>query len=133
MTFEPGDRTRLDLAWMREYAEAHQYEYVHIRASEVLAFVEAVEEAKRTLGGIDRALADSHPGTWTHKHLQFCVGATLRLREKIDRFDEPDRIPGGDPDVVLPPDSRAESQAGSNGPSGSPTSPLGREHRKEPR
>lgn len=35
------------------------------------------------------------------------------------------KIPEGDPAVVRPSDSRAESQAGSNGPSGSPISPSG--------
>jgi hypothetical protein len=34
--------------------------------------------------------------------------------------------PGGDPAEVRPSDSHAESQAGLNGPSGSPTSPPGR-------
>lgn len=36
-------------------------------------------------------------------------------------------IPGGDPVVVRPSDSRAGSQAGLNGSSGSPTSPSGPE------
>lgn len=35
------------------------------------------------------------------------------------------KFPGGDPVEVHPADSRAESQSGLNGPSGSPTSPSG--------
>lgn len=48
----------------------------------------------------------------------------------------PSEVPGDDPVVVHPSDSRAESQAGLNGPSGSPTSSPGRvlvEHRADPK
>lgn len=44
--------------------------------------------------------------------------ANIALASVAQRFEG-----GGDPVEVLPPDSRAESQAGLNGPSGSPTSP----------
>ena len=56
----------------------------------------------------------------------------LALRAALARLDgmEPGTNSGGDPVVVHPADSLAESQSELNGPSGSPTSPPGRESRR---
>ncbi len=48
-------------------------------------------------------------------------------RAALASSEEAYKFPEGDPVEVHPSDSRAESQAGSNGPSGSPTSPSGRD------
>jgi predicted transcriptional regulator len=53
------------------------------------ALVEAVEATQEKLAAIDRALDASEAGSETRRHLMFCVGATLSLREKLDRFVEP--------------------------------------------
>jgi hypothetical protein len=86
-----AEAERIDLAWMREYAEkctgAKYVQYVHFLPSEVLALVETVETAKATLAAIDRAL-DASRVPETRRHLMFCVGATLELRESLDRFVE---------------------------------------------
>lgn len=51
--------------------------------------------------------------------------------EQEPLVDVPFEIRGGDPAEVHPSDSRAESQAGLNGPSGSPTSPPRRDYVQE--
>lgn len=63
----------------------------------------------------------------------FVMGAVwIVLGALILRLDgmEPGKNSGGDPVEVHPADSLAESQSELNGPSGSPTSPPGRESRR---
>lgn len=109
MTGDPLDRIE---TWARALAVAT---IPHSR--DVLALVEIARAARALIA--DREGAN--------------IGEErLALRDALARLDgmEPGKNSVGDPVVVHPTDSLAESQSELNGPSGSPTSPPGRESRR---